>query len=92
MKYRIVLAIHTALYVHGSKIYQFGSKGLGRGHAQNSPPLMNSTHGISQYKQIIFFKIRIQAEHTSTKNKENLNTTIISIKKTTLQSILVINS
>lgn len=53
------------------------------GHAtQNSPPVMNSTYSISKYKQINSFKIRIQAEHTSAKNKENLNTTIISIKKT----------
>lgn len=41
---------------------------------------MNSTHCISQYKQINSFKTGIQAKHTSTKNKENLNTAIISIK------------
>lgn len=84
MKYRIVLklTIHTVLYTHGSKIHQFGSKGLGLVHVtQNSPPVMNSTYSISKYKQINSFKIRIQAEHTSAKNKENLNTTIISIKK-----------
>lgn len=81
MKYKIVLTIHTAQYVHRSRICQFGCKGLGWGHALNSPPVMNSTHCISQYKQINSFKTGIQAKHTSTKNKENLNTAIISIKK-----------
>lgn len=42
--------------------------------------VVNSTHCISQYKQINSFKTGIQAKHTSTKNKENLNTAIISIK------------